>query len=247
MIVGKLIFDWGKAESLHRDKIASIGIVALASLLLYASFEIRLPNPLKDDVKAASVMQFHEEDLAKEWSIKADEGGPFPGGMAFDTETNFIDLDNIVTKNLWTPNQAKLKAFKIRKSETNSSSHELQEFPDFRDKQASNEIIEPQAYRQIPILKVFDPKALAWLTKEIPEFKIPETKETQKDALRFMLQLRKDGAVADVTPTSGGTNPLQDSLITWLATIPFQKADEPRWLVLDVEFINQTNDESDSE
>lgn len=241
----KPIFDWEKSESLRRDQALSFAIVAIISLLLVGAFQIQLPRPPKEHNKVATVMHVNEKTSAKGWRIQAEEGGPFPGGMAVHNDFSSLNFDEFGIRSLRNANQATLRPLLPTKTTTPSFRDELQKLPVFRGDLTADEGVANQHFRQIPILKVFDQNALAWLPDDLPDFEMPEATKLQQGQLRFMIQLRKDGTVAEAMASNGGTNPLQDALIAWLARIPFQKANDTRWLMLEVEFINQTNNGSD--
>ena len=240
-----LIFDWSEVENHRGRKLVAFLVVCLLAIALAGLVEIRFFGGKTRSSGSASVMHFADDEIGHHWRMKAEEEGPFPGGMRLTEADDLLDFRD---SSAWNEH-----VFVMRSLEVDDRLHRLgvlergtRYFPDL----AGNVIEDPREIgsaemKPSPVILPYEKEALAWLPEKLPPFQGEAGEYISSNGWRFILQLRSNGSVEHCLPMSGGEAELS-AIILWLEGIRFEKSDEEiRWMALRVEFINSSGNGSD--
>ena len=76
-----LIFDWSEVETHRGWKGVSILIAALGVVIFLSVIHVEFDFKQVASVKSASVLYLPDHEEGRAWLMKANEEGPFPGGL----------------------------------------------------------------------------------------------------------------------------------------------------------------------
>ncbi len=94
MTKDNLVFDWSDSEN-HRGRyLVAFLVVCLLSVAIGAVVEIRFSVGKARTAGSASVMYFADDEIGSYWRMKAEEDGPFPGGMRISGADNLVNFDD---------------------------------------------------------------------------------------------------------------------------------------------------------
>lgn len=247
MAKDNLMFDWSESEN-HRGRyLVAFFVVCLLAVAIGSVVEIRFSVGKARIASSASVMYFADDEIGNYWRMKAEEDGPFPGGMRISGADDLVDFHDY---SAWNDHEIVMRSLEIGDAAQtlgvvergtryfpNRSGAKNEEFPENRvDKVQLSPVISP-----------YEKEAMEWLPEKLPAFQGETVGYASSSGWRFILQLRADGSVEHCLPMSGGEAELS-AIIMWLEKIRFEKSDEEmRWMAVRVEFLNSSGNDSDSE
>ncbi|MFD2257959.1 hypothetical protein ACFSSA_14855 [Luteolibacter algae] len=255
MIKDDLIFEWRHSDSHLGRKLLALALVAAVFSILVGTINVKLPPVGSESLKTASVMRFTDDALGRAWRLKAEEEGPFPGRLDFNSAASLAEWERALRPagdSHWLDYE--IETVPLPKN-TEIENHRLAEkgvqvFPKRQRKlEAAAERV--HEHLRMPVLIPFSQEALKWMPDELPEFAPPLEEGAVPASWRFTLSLRANGTVDQCFSLLGGNEPGVQEMIDWLKSLHFKrtagKADGERWLGLRVEFINKENHGSDAE
>jgi hypothetical protein len=241
------IFDWVKSEGSRKDKLYSVIIVGLLFAFVLGTITLTMPSPRKAKDEQGAVIRFVDQEMAKAWALVAEENGPFPGrkgveekqeGLVFEGDERF-EWGRGYKPSL-RPMREELSVLSVKMAPGGK-----REFPVIPASGAKTPVDAPKA-ASVPILVPYDAVAVPWLPESLPSFDLPVATDQVADALRFLVNLREDGSVAELIALAGVENPAQEALDTWLRAIRFKQGEGDRWFGLQIDFVNGRENESKS-
>lgn len=216
-------------------------------LLALASLRIQVTPPKPWSVRMASLIHAGNDDQGRELALRAREGGPFPsrfeigdwsGGPAMERE--ILSLGNRVPS-VYVPSLRDLVHDPIS-SKTRPVVGVLPMLPKHppgteNDSHASNVKLTP-VVRSLAAARVTEISL-----KKLPPFEHPVNASVE---WRFLIQLDAAGNVIECVSLSGVDEEGLPSVTAWLRSVSFKPDPKKasRWIVVEVGFNNQIEDES---
>jgi|AntRauTorckE6833_2_1112554.scaffolds.fasta_scaffold04632_6 hypothetical protein len=249
----ELIFDWKNVEAHPLGKLVAVVVIGLVFAMFASLFTIRFGSPEAASPKSASVLFFPDQKTGRIWLMKAEEEGPFPGGLEIAGLRESMDLigsDTLGGLGAWNEYSISLKQMKFSDNivADQVSSKGLRFFP----QRVRNGEILPEGSAPVseavlkPVLIPYTDEAVKWLPDELPVFDMPAEERVASASWRFVLNLRSNGSVAQCLSLSGGNEASLKSMIDWLESLRFEKSEQDsRWMGLRVEFLNEADDGTD--
>lgn len=247
-----LIFDWIKGEASRKDKLFSVIIVASLFALLMGGIDLNLPTPRTEPMAEGTLIRLVDRELATSLAREAEENGPFPGRLKPEGENpEMMFAPDGGGQGWWTDYQVKLRPMRDDSTVTrvNITPKGKREFPEIAasDARISNDTPKAAPSPSEPVLVPYDAAALEWLPDELPGLKLSVGAERATDALRFLVNLREDGSVAELIALAGAEDRTRDALENWLRGIRFKKGEGERWFGVRVDFVNSKHDGTEPE
>jgi hypothetical protein len=245
-----LIFDWKKSESRGRDKLLAFTVVALSFAAFAGLVELSVPTFRSPPAQGAALIRFADEGMARSWLLEAEENGPFPGRLEVSDQDWAATILEGGRLDVWTDYRASLRPLREEEvvGRVEISPKGKRVFPTLPGEKSGQAEVSPRgAIRRLPILIPYDSAAQMWMPEEIPEFTLPAGVEITPDSLRFAVNLREDGGVAEAIPMAGGADPSLQALERWLRDVRFKEGTGERWFGLRVDFVNRREDDAQPE
>lgn len=241
-----LIFDWKKSESRGRDKFFALVVVASLFAAFAGLVELRLPTFRDSPSQGAGLIRFTDEGMARSWLLEAEENGPFPGRL----EVADAGVAGMIMEGggleVWTDYSVSLRplaeAETMARAEITPKGKRV--FPAIPAAASDRlgDISSNGGMRRYPVLIPYDRGSLEWMPEEMPDFALPAGAEVAPDSLRFALELREDGSVAEVMALASGGDSAQEAVERWLRGVRFKEGTGGRWFGLRVDFVNRRED-----
>jgi hypothetical protein len=242
-----LVFDWSEVGA-HRGWMGVSILIAVLGLVFFLSvIHVKFDFKQVASVKSASVFYLPDHEDGRAWIMKANEEGPFPGGMeisGMDDPFEEFGRSSFGEDDSWNPYEISmhpLEADSLQSTRRISvqgkrylpkifkSEHEV------KDQQTVEVELKP-------VLFPYTKESEKWLPAELPLFHLERQAEIKTTEWRFLLNLSKDGRVRECLLLSGGGDSGSTEISTWLKGLQFQKAAEAeRWMGLRVELLNERN------
>ena len=252
MIKDDLIFHWQDAEGSFGVKVFAFVLVAIVFTGFFGLIDVRLKAPLTPNFQSATVIHFADEEMARAWTLMAEEAGPFPGRLKIDGLAGALDMqaNGLSTGDKeWSGYDISLRGFQEDPGQILGSLAPKGQrvFPERVKIRSEEEQISRETLKEKPlvvprkaILTPFDSDAMKWIVDPMPDFEVPvDGAEVPPASLRFMLRLRPDGSVQDCISLGGIGEAGSDKISAWLGDLKFKPAAGERWLGLRVELINK--------
>jgi hypothetical protein len=246
-----LIFDWREGEGGKAWSFFSWVVVGVLAVAVVGVIDVRFMTKDVEGKSSAGVMCFLDEEMKNYWRMKAEEDGPFPGGMRIGGAEVFMGLQEYDSWNAeenWSGYELKMRtiADEGEGGGMRVSDRGMRYFPERRGMDTGKGVEERVKAKKVPVISVYEKDAGGWIPDELPVYKGELALNGAASSWRFMLKLRGDGTVEHCMPLSGGEGELE-GVIRWLEGIQFKGSDEEsRWMGLRVEFSNITDDGSDA-
>ncbi|MFM2197351.1 MAG: hypothetical protein RLZZ505_783 [Verrucomicrobiota bacterium] len=245
-----LIFDWTQSEASRKDQFFSVMIVGLLFASVVGMIELSLPSHQSDSMAQGTLIRLVDGDMAKFWTLVAEENGPFPGRRESDGEDMGLVFEKEQGLAWWTDYEVRLRPMHEEAivARVEITPKGKREFPKMTKSAADTRGKSSRAVSLLsePTLVPYDAAALEWLPDALPGFDLPAIERTT-DSLRFLVSLREDGSVAELIPLAGAADPAQEGLANWLRGIRFKKGKGERWFGLRIDFVNRRGNESEPE
>jgi hypothetical protein len=240
-----LIFDWSGMEAHRGWTGVSVLVVAMGFGLMFSLFNVRFDHKDIATVKSASVLYLPDGEEGRIWRMKAEEEGPFPGGleiMGMHDPLEKLGVGLLDDDESWNPYRVTMKPLETDSSVSRDriSVQGQRVYP--RNFKSSNAVKRHSKndFGLSPVLLAYNKEAEAWLPSGYSTLQV-EMKDVMASAeWIFVLSLAADGKVVECLPLEGGDAAGSAALIAWLKGLSFQKSEEPeRWLGLRIEFSNE--------
>ncbi len=242
----ELVFNWRTSESHIGFKIIAVSAVAIIFTVLFGLVEITLKPPKAVGFDSASAFRLVNDELGREWTLLAEENGPFPGRLEIAGAHGLADIDQAMVSgdvSGWSGYDVSLRKLQAIVSLPSYSlaSKGQRYFPSrvkIFNENVAQDIVATEVTRKA-ILAPYDDQALKWMPEEVPDFVFPVNGgDLLSASWRFMLSLRPDGSVSDCVSLSGGADAGLKETTDWLRGLRFKSGEGERWLGLRVEFVN---------
>ncbi len=247
-----LVFDWRDGEGGKGWKFFSWLVVGVLAVVVVGLIDVRFVTKEVEVKSSAGVMYFVDEEMKNYWRMKAEEDGPFPGGMRIGGADVFMGLkeyESWSSEENWSGYELRMRSF-VDEDEGGGmrvSDRGMRYFPERRGMNVGSGGVERVKTKKVPVISVYEKDAVGWIPDELPVYEGEVVVNGAASTWRFLLKLRADGTVEHCMPLSGGEGELED-VIRWLEGMKFKGSDEEsRWMGLRVEFSNTTDDGSDAE
>ena len=240
-----LIFDWSDVEAHRGWKGVSILIAVFGLVIFLSVIHVELDFKQVASVKSASVLYLPDHEQGRAWLMKANEEGPFPGGLEIsgmdDPFEGFgrVSFSEDDSWNPYTISMHPLEADSLQSTRRISVQGKRYLPKIFK---STNEVkdIQKAELELKPILIPYTKESEKWLPSELPSFHMEKMGEMKTTTWRFVLNLTEDGRVRECLLLSGGEESGLAEISTWLKGVQFQKAAEAeRWMGLRVELLNE--------
>jgi hypothetical protein len=242
-----LIFDWSGAEAHMGWKCVSALVAALGFGLMFSLFNVRFDHKDIAAVKSASVLYLPDHEEGRIWRMKAEEEGPFPGGLQISGMYDPLEklgVGLLDDGESWNPYVLTMKPLETESSiAMDRISVQGQRVYPRNFKSSDTVEVHPKTGSVLsPVLLPYNKEAEAWLPSEYPPLEV-EVKDAMASEERiFVLNLAADGKVKECLSLTGGLEAGSTALTAWLKGLIFRKSEEPeRWLGLRIEFSNERN------
>lgn len=252
MIKDDLIFEWSDAPGNQRRKLLALLLVSLLFVLFGVMINVRFDSPGVGSVRTASVL-FLDGEIGREWRLKAEEEGPFPGRLEIGWDSDPLDLRIVISAEGevdWNDHTIRMRPMRseVGKSSDLIASKGVRYFPEIESVSREVRDTDPLKLVRSPVLIPYSKEAQQWLPDDLPLFPLRSEEGLASASWRFVLNLREDGSVAQCLSLSGGNEASLMAMTEWLEQLRFKmSAEDSRWMGLRVEFLNQKTDGSDSE
>jgi len=244
----ELIFDWSRSEASRKDQLLSVVIVGSLFIFLYGAIKLNEPSYRTYPEERGSLIRLVDGEMAKSWSMQADENGPFPGRLDTGGElggTIFSEQEGLAW---WRDYKVRLRP--MRKDDgvdrVDITPRGKPEFPAL-SVAAVDAALGAACSAGAPILIPYDSAAIAWLPEELPALDTRGLAGATDNPLRFLVSLREDGSLAELIPLAGTADPAQATLEGWLRGIRFKEGSGERWFGLRIDFMNGRSNEPEPE
>lgn len=242
-----LIFDWSEVETHRGWKGVSILIAALGVVIFLSVIHVEFDFKQVASVKSASVLYLPDHEEGRAWLMKANEEGPFPGGLeisGMDDPFEGFGRSSFNEDDSWNPYEISMHPLEVDslQSTRRISVQGTRYLP--RIFKSANEAKGQQTdgLELKPVLIPYTKESEKWLPAELPPFHMERKAEMKTTEWRFVLNLGEDGRVMECLWLSGGDEIGSAEISTWLKGVQFQKAAEAeRWMGLRVELLNERN------
>jgi len=250
-----LIFKWSNSDVHPARIIVPVIIVAIIFTFLFSILNVRFDAPRNVSLKNVSMLFFPDDEIGREWRLKAEEEGPYPGRMEIGGNMASLNSRGLIGLNgvdVWSDYSIKMKPMQSsgRESIERIAPKGIRYFPQriSAGMPLPNEPVESADTVMIPSLIPYSKAALKWLPEHLPPFPAKLEEGAASSAWRFLVKLRADGTVAECFSLSGGREQSLLEMVKWLESQRFRKSEEEvRWIGLRVEFLNQRSDGPDPE
>lgn len=247
----ELIFDWSRTEASRKDQLFSVVIVGSLFIFLYGAIKLNEPSFRSYPEERGELIRMVDGEMAKSWSMQADENGPFPGRLDGGGEPGGTILSEQEGPVWWRDYQVRLRP--MRKFDgvgrVEITPRGKQEFPALSaaTEDGVGAALGADSLECTPILIPYDSAAIAWLPEELPVLDTRGLAGSTENPLRFLVSLREDGSLAELIPLAGAAEPAQATLEGWLRGIRFKKGSGERWFGLRIDFMNRRGNEPEPE
>lgn len=248
-----LIFDWTGVESHPAWKGAAVVMVAFGFLIAFSFFRVNFKMPDSQSAKSASVVLVPDEELGRLLRMKAEEEGPFPGRLEIAglyEPLEWAGFGTLGDKGAWNDYSIALRPLNPDSEDfSNRVSAQGQRVFPYRNRSLDKpQTVTKIEHKLVPLLIPYNQRAAKWLPNKLPDLQMQADERMASADWRFVLKLRADGAVEQCISLSGGGGESLFTMVEWLEAQRFQASDqEERWFGLRVEFLNKSNDGSESQ
>ncbi len=241
------IFVWREVEPPVIPRLIALGFgIALFGFLIGAA-RVQVMTPAKTSTRKASLIYLRDDAQGRAWSLRAEEGGPFPSRFK---PTQWQGLDELeigameavryqprpyvpAMEDLPRPNELESSGL-AAKGEMFLPKREATVVP-------PPDLIQLKPAPMIYALSGISPMAIP---TDLPPFAPPIEAEMSAVSWRFLLRLDASGTVSECVSLAKGGVAGGTSLESWLSQISFPSAQDgkSRWIAVSVAFINQPID-----
>jgi hypothetical protein len=247
----ELIFDWSRSEASRKDQLLSLVIVGSLFIFLYGAIKLNEPSYRTYPEERGSLIRLVDGEMAKSWSMLADENGPFPGRLDTGGEpggTIFSEQEGLAW---WRDYKVRLRPMREDDGvgRVDITPRGKLEFPalSVAAEDAAGAALGAASSASEPILIPYHSAAIAWLPEELPALDTRGLAGATENPLRFLISLREDGSLAELIPLAGTAEPAQATLEGWLRGIRFKEGSGERWFGLRIDFMNRRGNEPEPE
>lgn len=247
----ELIFDWSRSEVSRKDQLLSVVIVGTLFIFLYGAIKLNEPSYRTYPEERGSIIRLVDGEMAKSWSMQADENGPFPGRLDTGGEpggTIFSEQEGLAW---WRYYKVKLRPMREDDglSRVDITPRGKLEFPviSAAAEDAAGAALGAASSASEPILIPYPSAAIAWLPEELPALDTRSLAGATENPLHFLISLREDGSLAELIPLANTAEPAQATLEGWLRGIRFKEGSGERWFGLRIDFMNGRGNEPEPE
>lgn len=252
MIKDDLIFEWSDVPGNQGRRLLALVLVTLFFTFFGIMMNVRFDAPGVSSVRSASVL-FLDGDIGREWRLRAEEEGPFPGRLEIGGESGPLDLRSAMNaegSEEWNDYTIRMRPMRsdVGESSDRIASKGLRYFPERQP--VAREVRTPDSSELVrsPVLIPYSTEAQQWLPADLPLFRLQSEEGLVSASWRFILNLRADGTVAQCLSLSGGNEASLMAMIKWLEGLRFKESGaEERWMGLRVEFLNERKDGPDTQ
>lgn len=239
----ELIFDWSRSEASRKDQLFSVVIVGSLFIFLYGAIKLKEPSYRTYPDERGSLIRLVDGEMAKSWSLQADENGPFPGRLDVGGELGGTILSEQEGLFWWRDYEVRLRPMQLDDGvgRVEITPRGKQEFPALSAAvvDAAGAALGAASSASEPILIPYHSAAVAWLPEEVPALDTRGLAGARVNSLRFLVSLREDGSCAELIPLAGIAEPAQATLENWLRSIRFKEGSGERWFGLRIDFMNR--------
>lgn len=198
-----LLFAWKVPDSSSWASFASIVIVALLTTVLLGAVRVRIVPPPRVIERKASTVLVPEYGEGREWSVRAEEGGPFPSKFT-PSESPVVKAmeTDLIEKSLSEPYQPRLADFvEDTRSLLTVAPRGERVFP-----RSSEESIAKPVASTAPLMPMIRPLSTlppgAW-PESLPRFDADVTPKMAAATWRFMVEIGERGRVMNSISLDG--------------------------------------------
>jgi hypothetical protein len=240
-----LIFDWSEVEA-HRGWKGVSFLIAVMGLVVFLSvIHVEFDFKQVASVKSASVLYVPDHAEGRAWLMKANEEGPFPGGLEISGVDDVFEgfgRGSFGDEDTWNPYS--ITMYPLQEDSLQSTRRISLQGKRYFPKifKSTNEVKEEQTaeLEMKPVLIPYTKESEKWLPAELPSFHMENKAEMKTTEWRFVLNLTEDGRVRECLLLSGGEESGLAEISAWLKGVQFQKSEEAeRWMGLRVELLNE--------
>lgn len=238
-----LLFAWKVPDSSGWASFTALLIVSLLTTALLGAVRVRIVPPPRVIERKASTVLVPEYGEGREWSVRAEEGGPFPAKfnpsespVVKAIETEWIDRS-------LAPRYRPALADFVESSDTplTVSPRGERVFPKL------GSVTEPKADVRVtplmPMIRPLSPLPVGVWPEELPYFDGVVTPKMAAASWRFMVEVGERGRVLNSVSLDGATLDGSDEAAAssrliggWLSQVRFGPSTKPGWIGLEVEF-----------
>ena len=244
MIKDDLIYDWKHAETHLGYRLLAVIVVAGVFVLCGSLIDVKIGENKGGVTQTATVLRFMDDDLGRFWQLKAEEEGPFPGGLqspepVLDLVTESVENENWNTYEI-TPvpftSKTGVQKLKIASKGTRFFPEHAVEKKEQIDDQMGPVLREESV--KFPVLISTDKEGVDAIPDTLPEFGLLTAgMEVHSASWRFLVSLRADGSVESCISLGGEHDEALEAVLGWLRGVKFNEGGEDRWLGIRMKFV----------
>jgi hypothetical protein len=239
------VFRWKPRKSPLVPKLLALLLVGLGFAFIL-SLRIKVVTPARSTSQAASVMILRNDAQGRAFTLKADEGGPFPSRFELSQWQGMAELEAV--------------AWEAVKPRPKPYAPAMQELPDATLLRPLELAVSGKSFFPPRVLADEPPPVigsqrlhptlfpLSGITREnLPTDLPPYEEMTEAGDWRFLLQLNAAGVVTECISLESTGKEAPAALVRWLRRVPFKSSlgQAARWLALELKFTNSLADGTD--
>ena len=210
---------------------------------------VTVANELPESGRSVSVLQLGDDETGRRWLMKAEEAGPFPGGLAGNI-TDFPGIPDMLGQSFGAVEWGGYRSNPVPFVGESGAAREeiaqkgLRVLPErFSESQAAPTADSSMSgIKRVPVLIPFDSESEKAIPDTLPPFEFALEEGVNTANWRFAVSCRADGSVDQCVSLSGESGDSLAAMTRWLRTVRFGSGEGERWLALRVEFENQKTD-----
>ncbi len=236
------VFEWKPAEVHGGRMFLSFFVVIGIFVGVGSVVRVTVASAIPEANQRGSLLYVADDEVGKEWIMRAIESGPFPTGMAERKADRGMDLALIgsIGRASWGGYESELRQLEDENGiEVQKLARKgVRVLPNRKPPRLEEKTVSASG-RRMPVISPFDDANADVMPEEVPEFLGELDKATSAGNWRFILKCRANGSVEQCIPLFRAEGDDVKKVMRWLERVTFELKGEPRWVAVRVKFIEQ--------